>query len=172
MALTRYAARRPTGRGRPGGGEFEAALAACRRIHRDVLAAGRPGTTVGDVLTVLEDSYRAEGHPGAWRQHYQGGPIGYAQREFEISPAQTGDPWWGHRLAAGTAVAWNPSLPGGAKDEDTYLVTATGPDLVTWTGDWPDGGEVPEPTPRAGADPAADPRTLLAWRPGVLVAGE
>ena len=57
------------------------------------------------------------------RGHYQGGPIGFAQREFEIAPGQTGSRWYREPVAAGHAVAWNPSLPGGAKAEDTYLVT-------------------------------------------------
>jgi hypothetical protein len=44
-------------------------------------------------------------------------------------------------------VAWNPSLPGGAKDEDTYLLGADGPELVTATGAWPlaDDAGLPRP---------------------------
>ena len=37
------------------------------------------------------------------------------------------------------AVAWNPSLPGGAKAEDTYLVHGTGLDRITTGPDWPTG---------------------------------
>jgi hypothetical protein len=41
-------------------------------------------------------------------------------------------------VAAGHAVAWNPSLPGGAKSEDTYLVTGDGQlTLVTGAPGWP-----------------------------------
>ena len=46
------------------------------------------------------------------------------------------------------AMAWNPSLPGGAKDEDTYLVGADACELVTTTGGWPmvaDEGGLPRP---------------------------
>ena len=59
--------------------------------------------------------------------HYQGGPIGYGQREFEIAPARQPARWWGEQIAADIAVAWNPSLPGGAKDEDTYLTGTAAP---------------------------------------------
>jgi Xaa-Pro dipeptidase len=132
VALTRYAT---AGALDP---QLADGLSRTRRIHRKVLAACVPGATYGSVLDVLDKAYVDEGHPGAWQQHYQGGPIGYAQREFEIAPVQHDSPWWNHPVASGTAVAWNPSLPGGSKDEDTYLV---GPDgatqAVTVAIDWP-----------------------------------
>jgi antitoxin VapB len=85
--------------------------------------------------------------PGQWRAHYQGGPIGFGQREFEIAPVQSDSPWWSEAISAGTAMAWNPSLPGGAKDEDTYLIGASGLELVTTTGEWPtvDDDDLPRP---------------------------
>jgi antitoxin VapB len=112
-------------------------LAATRRIHRRTLAACRPGAVMGHVVTDLAAAYADAGADGAWEQHYQGGPIGYAQREFELAPGQTTSPWWSTVLPAGSAVAWNPSLPGGAKDEDTYLVCEGEPELITTTADWP-----------------------------------
>jgi Xaa-Pro dipeptidase len=70
--------------------------------------------------------------------HYQGGPIGFAQREFEIAPGQTGSRWYREPVTAGHAIAWNPSLPGGAKSEDTYLVAADGSlSLITAAPGWP-----------------------------------
>ncbi|MFI5082625.1 MAG: hypothetical protein ACHQCE_16245, partial [Streptosporangiales bacterium] len=86
---------------------------------------------------------------------YQGGPIGFAQREFEIAPCQHDSRWYPTRIEAGHAVAWNPSLPGGAKAEDTYLVQSSGMERVT-TGRpgaggpaWPveDGDDVAPPRP-------------------------
>jgi hypothetical protein len=158
VALTRYAAVGPAATD-PG---LASGLATCRRIHRAVLRAGRPGATVGEILRVLDTRYAAEGHPKAWRQHYQGGPIGYAQREFELSPAQTTDAWWGHALAAHTAVAWNPSLPGGAKDEDTYLIGDEGtPELVTRTGDWPVDDDPDEQVEPGAGSPLRRPAVLV-----------
>ncbi len=131
VALTRYASAREPAR------ELAEGLAAVRRIHRRILAACQPGATTGEVVTELSAAYADEGQTGAWRQHYQGGPIGYAQREFEIAPGQTDSPWWSTPLPSGCALAWNPSLPGGAKDEDTYLVHEGAPEAITVTADWP-----------------------------------
>jgi Xaa-Pro dipeptidase len=112
-----------------------------RRIEAATLAASMPGHSYGDVLGALDQGYTAEGAPGGWTGHYQGGPIGYAQREFEIAPGQGGSRWPAVRVEPGHAVAWNPSLPGGAKAEDTYLVQAGGLERVTTGHGWPaDGG--------------------------------
>jgi Xaa-Pro dipeptidase len=108
-----------------------------RRIEAATLTAGRPGHSYGDVLGALDQGYAAEGAAGGWAGHYQGGPIGYAQREFEIAPGQGGSRWPGVRIEPGHAVAWNPSLPGGAKAEDTYLVHADGLERVTTGPRWP-----------------------------------
>jgi Xaa-Pro aminopeptidase len=120
-----------------------------RQIERDTLAANRPGSTYGDVLTALDRAYARVGAEGGWAGHYQGGPIGYAQREFEIAPSQQGSRWPAARIEPGHAVAWNPSLPGGAKAEDTYLVHASGLERVTTGPDWPtvpgDDGLPPRP---------------------------
>jgi len=140
VALTRYVAGGPTP-------ELDAALVRVRAIHRAVLAAGVAGASYGKVLTVLEGTYRQAGQPDAWREHYQGGPIGYAQREFEISPAQDDSPWWTENIRPGIAVAWNPSLAGGAKDEDTYLINSGGVELITTTSDWPTDGHPALPRP-------------------------
>lgn len=130
VALTRYAAAAVTP-------ELDAGLEIVRQVHRQALAAASPGRTFGDLYAALDDAYRVSGHPSAWEGHYQGGPIGYGQREFELAPCQTGSRWWTLPIAAGTALAINPSLPGGAKDEDTFLVTDDGPELITTTHDWP-----------------------------------
>ena len=122
-------------------------------IEREVLAASLPGRSYGDALAALDRGYAAAGAPGGWAGHYQGGPIGYAQREFEIAPGQPGSRWLTQPIRAGHALAWNPSLPGGAKAEDTYLITADGLDRVTaGAGTWP-------------AEPGDD---LLPGRPAVL----
>ena len=88
-----------------------------------MLAACAAGTTYGDVLLGRSTrAYADAGHPGAWREHYQGGPVGYRQREFEIVPTQTESRWFDTAIEVGHALAWNPSVAGGGKAEDTYLV--------------------------------------------------
>jgi len=148
VALTRYAASGPTA-------ELDLQLAAVRRIHRRALESGRPGRSYGQLYGALDAAYREAGHAEAWQGHYQGGPIGYGQREFELAPCQTGSPWWPVPIAAGAALALNPSLPGGAKDEDTFLITEAGPELMTTTNDWPVADEINPPRPailRCGGD--------------------
>ncbi len=59
-------------------------------------------------------------------------------REFEIAPGQRDSRWYDQPVEAGHAVAWNPSLPGGGKSEDTFLVEEDGLRCVTRTGSWPE----------------------------------
>ncbi len=119
-------------------------------IEDAVLSASRPGARYGDALSALDAAYARSGAPGDWAGHYQGGPIGFAQREFELAPDQAAARWYREPIAAGHAVAWNPSLPGGAKAEDTYLVTHAGELApVTRAPGWPaepdDGRQPPRP---------------------------
>jgi hypothetical protein len=88
--------------------------------------ASTPGASYGAALDALDAAYARAGAPGGWSGHYQGGPIGFAQREFEMAPGQHASRWYAEPIMAGHAVAWNPSLPGGAKSEDTYLLSAGG----------------------------------------------
>jgi Xaa-Pro dipeptidase len=135
--------------------ELRALRARVERIERDTLAASHPANSYGQALSALDESYAREGAAGGWAGHYQGGPIGFAQREFEIAPCQRDSRWYATRIEAGHAVAWNPSLPGGAKAEDTYLVRADRIERVTTgrtgpTGPaWPvgDGDDVVPPRP-------------------------
>ncbi len=145
-AATRFASAGPVD------AEFAALRARVLRIERDTLAASGPPHRYRDVLTVLADGYAREGAPGGWAGHYQGGPIGFAQREFEIAPGQRDSRWYATPVDYGHAVAWNPSLPGGAKAEDTYLVSETGLHRVTTAADgpgpgWPAEDQDDEPMP-------------------------
>ncbi len=142
VALTRLAVRGPTPPA------LAARLAAVRRVEGAVLAASRPGSTYGAALTALDRAYARAGHPGAWREHYQGGPIGYGARDFEIAPGERDRPWWQTPIATGHAVAWNPSLAGGAKVEDTFLVGADGLECLTRAPGWP-------------REPGAEPRAAV-----------
>ena len=107
-------------------------------IESAMLAACTVGASYGDVLEACDDAYAAAGHPGAWREHYQGGPIAYRQREFETAPRRRDAPVRrGAAIAPGHALAWNPSVAGGGKAEDTYLVGTDGLERLTDTADWP-----------------------------------
>ena len=144
VAATRFATAAP----------LDAAYAALRRrvlaIDDAVLSASRPGATYGTALGALDAAYAQAGAPGEWSGHYQGGPIGFAQREFELAPDQLASRWFTEPIAVGHAIAWNPSLPGGAKAEDTYLVTGDGrltrvTDAPGWPAEPDDGRQPPRP---------------------------
>jgi Xaa-Pro dipeptidase len=105
-------------------------------VHRAVLSSSRPGHSWGDAVEALAKGYEDIGQPGAWREHFQGGPIAFEQREFELAPPMTDSPFWDLGCSANTAVAWNPSLLGGAKIEETYLVGSNGFELITNSGAW------------------------------------
>lgn len=95
------------------------------RVYAAMIAVTRPGSTYQDVMTQAIAQYEAEGYPGEWRRHHQGGPIGYQDREFFVAPdAARGT------MQDNLAVAWNPSVTG-AKSEDTLLLRSDGVDVVT-----------------------------------------
>jgi Xaa-Pro aminopeptidase len=102
-------------------------------VDAAMLAASTPGTTTGGVLAAAAAAYEELGFPEEWRLHHQGGLTGYRGREVFAVP---GEPT---PLPAACAVAWNPSLTGGAKSEDTALVTGSGLEVITRT---PELGEV------------------------------
>ena len=131
VALTRFAA---AGEPTPA---LEAIHERVRALEALVLEAIRPGTTYGAIAEALAAGYAGVGHAEGWRDHYQGGPVGYRQREFELAPGQVDDPWWARLVATGDAVAYNPSLSGGGKIEDTFLITPDGPELLTTSEEWP-----------------------------------
>ncbi len=108
-------------------------LAACL-VEAALIDATAPGRSWEDALEAGKAAYRDAGFDGEWREHVQGGPIGYLSREFDVVP---GRPEAAQVITAGTAFAWNPTVRG-AKSEDTFVVTAEGPAVpVTNTADWP-----------------------------------
>ena len=96
-------------------------------VDAEMLAASRPGTRLCDVVGVAARAYEERGFPEEWRRHHQGGITGYRGREVFAVP---GEPT---PLPDRCAVAWNPSIAGGAKSEDTALVTDEGVEVVTRT---------------------------------------
>jgi Xaa-Pro aminopeptidase len=100
------------------------------RVEAAALDLSRPGATLGAVFDGLVAAYAAAGHPGEEARHHQGGPCGYLSRDAIAVPGST------VRLAAGGAVAWNPSLPG-AKVEDTIRLGEDGLEILTVDARWP-----------------------------------
>ena len=107
--------------------ELERLVRAAAEVDAAVLTACRPGATLGELFEVLARVYEEQGFRDEWRRHHQGGLTGYRGREVFAVP---GDPT---PLPEACAVAWNPSVTGGGKSEDTALVTAAGVEVITRT---------------------------------------
>lgn len=92
--------------------------------------ATRPGVPIRDVFARGIEMYRELGYENDWRYLHQGGPTGYASREFLATADCEG------AVQLHQAFAWNPAVRG-IKSEDTILVEAEGNRFLTHTGDWP-----------------------------------
>jgi antitoxin VapB len=105
---------------------------ASAEVDAAVISASRPGATHGELFDVIADAYDRQGFPEEWRRHHQGGLTGYKGREvFAVPGEQTPLPSLG-------AVAWNPSVTGGGKSEDTVLVSSAGREVLTRTPELPE----------------------------------
>jgi Xaa-Pro aminopeptidase len=103
---------------------------AVARIDAEMIAATRPGSTLGNVFSRAQSAYAAAGFPDEWKLHHQGGSAGYAPREVTATPATT------EPILLGQAFAWNPSIAG-AKSEDTILVGEDSNEVITEMAGWP-----------------------------------
>jgi antitoxin VapB len=103
---------------------------ACARVDATMIGRTRPGAVIGDIFQATVDAYAAEGFPGEWQLHHQGGPAGYNPREFVATPGMT------EVVRIGQVYAWNPSITG-IKSEDTILVAAIGNEVLTAIDSWP-----------------------------------
>ncbi len=121
VSLTRVASFGPPPR------ELRERVRAAAEVDAAVLSASRPGATLGGLFEVLAAAYERQGCPEEWRRHHQGGLTGYRGREVFATPGSA------TMLPPACALAWNPSVTGGGKSEDTALVTADGVEIVTRT---------------------------------------
>ncbi len=99
-------------------------------IDAAFIAATEVGAAVREVFGAGRKAYAAAGYPDEWKLHHQGGPCGYAPRDYVGTPDVAG------RVLANQAYAWNPSITG-TKSEDTILATPKGPRIITAAQDWP-----------------------------------
>jgi Xaa-Pro dipeptidase len=98
---------------------------ACQSIlNRMREEATSPGRTLADAFEDCQRFYAEEGFPGEWKLHHQGGMTGYASREIIATPQAR------QEIEVGQAFAWNPSITG-AKAEETFVLTVSGPDVIT-----------------------------------------
>jgi Xaa-Pro aminopeptidase len=100
---------------------------ACAEVDAALIGASRPGTTLGEAFAAGAEAYAAHGVPEEWRKHHQGGLTGYRGREVFAGPGGV------TAIPASAALAWNPSITGGGKSEDTILVSQAGVEVITRT---------------------------------------
>jgi len=90
-----------------------------------------PGATWGEAFRAGQAVYKTKGFPKEWELHHQGGPTGYAGRDFLATPDDK------RVILSNQAVAWNPSITG-TKSEDTIILDGEQPSVVTaCTAEWP-----------------------------------
>jgi len=100
------------------------------RVDEAFIGNSVPGRPVGEVFQAALAVYAAAGCGEEWQLHHQGGPTGYAGREYR---ANANTP---HPVLENQAFAWNPSITG-TKSEDTIIATGAGPVAVSWPYDYP-----------------------------------
>ena len=72
----------------------------------------KEGLSYREYFRKVQELYREAGWDGQWQKHHQGGPTGYACREFIAGPDTEG------KMFCGEAFAWNPTIEG-TKCEET-----------------------------------------------------
>jgi Xaa-Pro dipeptidase len=98
---------------------------ACEEVMRRMREeAIRPGRTLAQAFEDCRRFYAEAGFPEGWRDHHQGGMTGYASREVIATPRTQ------QEIRERQAFAWNPSLQG-AKAEETFVLGAGGPEVLT-----------------------------------------
>lgn len=110
--------------------EIQRKALACARVDATFISQTRPAARLGDVLRAAVAAYTAEGYPDEWKLHHQGGPAGYAPREFTVTPDSA------QQVAENQVYAWNPSIAG-VKSEDTILIGAKTNQVLTAIAGWP-----------------------------------
>lgn len=90
----------------------------------------KEGMPYQEYFAKVQKLYEEAGYDGEWKLHHQGGPTGYACREFVVTPETGGE------IHEGEAFAWNPTIQGTKCEETTYL-TAEGIETFTRTKNWP-----------------------------------
>ncbi len=104
--------------------------AALLKVEAALHAETKIGRSAADVLNKAIAAYERVGFKDEWKDHHQGGAIGYDNREWVATPHET------EMIRENQAFAWNPSIRG-TKVEDTTLLTADGLKFLTATDDWP-----------------------------------
>ena len=66
----------------------------------------KEGMSYQEYFAKVQKLYEEAGYDGEWKLHHQGGPTGYACREFVVTPETGGE------IHESEAFAWNPTIQG------------------------------------------------------------
>lgn len=103
---------------------------ACCAVDAAFILSTQLGVETGAIFRAAMDVYAKYEFRDEWKLHHQGGPTGYAGRDYKVTPTET------RRVLPNQAYAWNPSITG-TKSEDTILALEKGPEVISAPMDWP-----------------------------------
>ena len=91
----------------------------------------RVGVNLKEIFNKLSEVYSSVGlNKDEWKNHTQGGTMGYLPREQIISESVN------YILRENNVIGWNPSLPG-VMAEDVYLLKKDMLEYITYDKNWP-----------------------------------
>ena len=93
-------------------------------IDGTYIAASKPGSAYSEALLAGKMMYEELGYGEEFDKHHQGGPIGYAGRDYRVNFSTNG------KIQEHQGFCWNPSITG-TKSEDTCIVTKDSVTMVT-----------------------------------------
>lgn len=110
--------------------ELQRKAQAVAEIDATMIAATRPGVSLGEIFKQTQAKYAQLGFENEWQLHHQGGPAVFLPREMVATPGAY------QSVEIGQVYAWNPSITG-TKSEDTILVGADDNEILSEILDWP-----------------------------------
>lgn len=100
------------------------------QVDATFIAHTRPGAQVGEIFRRAVECYRDTGFGDEWQRHHQGGPTGYAGRDYRATAGSD------QVVQPDQAFAWNPSIAG-TKSEDTIVALEAGTEIISASPGWP-----------------------------------
>lgn len=101
------------------------------RVEAEILNKTLVGNRFSEALEAAIAAYPKYGFAtDEWQKHHQGGPTGYAPRDWPANRERA------RLIQEEQPIAWNPT-GNGWKVEDTILATSRGPKVLTVDPDWP-----------------------------------
>ncbi|SJZ42244.1 M24 family metallopeptidase [Selenihalanaerobacter shriftii] len=84
----------------------------------------------GELFSKVVNKYKELGYNTEWEFNDHGGALGYKARDYIVTEDSE------EEVQVNQPFAWTPTLPG-LKLEDTIVATETGPELITYSEEWP-----------------------------------